>query len=402
MTPVPHDKNRVLKELRICIVYDCLFPWTIGGAERWYRTLVERLAETGARVTYLTRRQWEGDPPAIEGVSVIVVMPEADLYRPDGTRKIGPPLRFGWGVFWWLVRHRSEVDRVRVANFPYFSLLAARAALLGTRKPVDVDWFEVWPLEFWRRYVGRVAGRFGFAIQALCIRLTDHAFVFWEHTATRLQAFGFDNQLTVLAGLLPANGRDTASRLLRSHAEPVALFAGRMIKDKGVLLLPEAIAMARRELPSLRLVMVGEGPEGSLLQQRCAELDLAAAVRFPGKVPDNELDELIAGSSCVVVASVREGYGLMVVEAAAAGTPSIVAANPENAAVEHIVQGVNGFVVDPTSAALAQGIIAAVAAGDSLRQSTIDWYRQRADSMSMNRAAAEVVEIYMIRQDKKD
>jgi len=148
--------------------------------------------------------------------------------------------------------------------------------------------------------------------------------------------------------------------------------------------------------------MVGEGPEGSLLQQRCAELDLAAAVRFPGKVPDNELDELIAGSSCVVVASVREGYGLMVVEAAAAGTPSIVAANPENAAVEHIVQGVNGFVVDPTSAALAQGIIAAVAAGDSLRQSTIDWYRQRADSMSMNRAAAEVVEIYMIRQDKKD
>jgi glycosyltransferase involved in cell wall biosynthesis len=401
MTPVPHDKNRVLEELRICIAYDCLFPWTIGGAERWYRTLVERLAETGARVTYLTRRQWEDDPPEIEGVGVIAVMPEADLYRSDGTRKIGPPLRFGWGVFWWLVRHRSEVDRVRVANFPYFSLLAARAALLGTRKPLDVDWFEVWPLEFWRRYAGRVAGRLGFAIQALCIRLTDHAFVFWEHTATRLRAFGFDNQLTVLAGLFPANGRDTAFRLLRSHAEPVALFAGRMIKDKGVLLLPEAIAMARRELPALRLVMVGEGPEESLLQRRCAELDLAAAASFPGKVPDNELDELIASASCVVVASVREGYGLMVVEAAAAGTPSIVAANPENAATEHIVQGVNGFVVDPTSAALAQGILAAVAAGDNLRQSTIDWYQHRVDSMSMNHSAAEVVENYTIRQDTK-
>ena len=37
--------------MRICILYDCLFPWTVGGAERWYRNLAERLAADGHDVT---------------------------------------------------------------------------------------------------------------------------------------------------------------------------------------------------------------------------------------------------------------------------------------------------------------------------------------------------------------
>src|SRR5437764_744342 len=44
--------------MRVCVVYDCLFPYTIGGAERWYRNLAERLAAEGHEVTYLTLRQW--------------------------------------------------------------------------------------------------------------------------------------------------------------------------------------------------------------------------------------------------------------------------------------------------------------------------------------------------------
>src|SRR5262245_14907411 len=48
-----------IRRVRVCIVYDCLYPYTIGGAERWYRSLAERLAATGAEVTYLTLRQWE-------------------------------------------------------------------------------------------------------------------------------------------------------------------------------------------------------------------------------------------------------------------------------------------------------------------------------------------------------
>ena len=55
--------------MRICIIYDCLFPWTIGGAERWYRNLAEQLAAVGHEVTYLTLREWDDDDrPQLAGV----------------------------------------------------------------------------------------------------------------------------------------------------------------------------------------------------------------------------------------------------------------------------------------------------------------------------------------------
>src|ERR1700678_704412 len=45
--------------LRICLVYDCLFPYTVGGAERWYRNLAERLPLHSPDVSYPTARPRE-------------------------------------------------------------------------------------------------------------------------------------------------------------------------------------------------------------------------------------------------------------------------------------------------------------------------------------------------------
>ena len=77
--------------MRICLVYDCLFPHTVGGAERWYRNLGERLAAAGHDVTYLTLRQWATDePPDVRGVNVIPVGPRMELYV-GARRRIVPP-----------------------------------------------------------------------------------------------------------------------------------------------------------------------------------------------------------------------------------------------------------------------------------------------------------------------
>ena len=112
--------------MKILILYDCLFPHTIGGAERWYRNLAEWLADEGHDVTYLTLRQWpRGERPDVRGVRVRVGGPRLALYTTDGRRKIAPPLVFGAGVLWHLLRHGRSYDVVHTASFPYFSLLAA-------------------------------------------------------------------------------------------------------------------------------------------------------------------------------------------------------------------------------------------------------------------------------------
>jgi len=112
--------------MRICLIYDCLFPYTVGGAERWYRNLGERLAAEGHEVTYLTLRQWKpGESAEVSGVRVVTAGPRMELYAAGGRRRILPPLVFGAGVLWHLLRHGGRYDVVHTASFPYFSLLAA-------------------------------------------------------------------------------------------------------------------------------------------------------------------------------------------------------------------------------------------------------------------------------------
>src|SRR3954451_15323957 len=142
--------------MRVCLVYDCLYPYTVGGAERWLRTLAAELAAQGHDVTYVTRKQWEdGEDPQIDGVRVVAASPGGPLYTDDGRRRIGPPLRFGLGVFLHLLRHAGRYDAVHCASFPYFSLLGAALALrLRRRGPLVVDWFELWTRDYWIEYLG--------------------------------------------------------------------------------------------------------------------------------------------------------------------------------------------------------------------------------------------------------
>jgi glycosyltransferase involved in cell wall biosynthesis len=123
--------------MRIALVYDCLYPYTVGGAERWYRDLTQRLAARH-QVAYLTRQQWgSGETPeGPVGVEIVVVSGGRKLYAPSGRRNISAPLRFGFGVLWYLLRHRRSYDIVHTCGFPYFSVIAARVACAFGGPPV--------------------------------------------------------------------------------------------------------------------------------------------------------------------------------------------------------------------------------------------------------------------------
>src|SRR5437763_8996205 len=97
--------------MRICVVYDCLYPHTVGGAERWYRNLALRLAAEGHEVTYLTLRQWDrGVVPDLPGVRVVTAGPRMRLYSGPGQRRIPPPLVFRAGGLWHLLPQRRRHD----------------------------------------------------------------------------------------------------------------------------------------------------------------------------------------------------------------------------------------------------------------------------------------------------
>ena len=77
----------------------------------------------------------------------------------------------------------------------------------------------------------------------------------------------------------------------------------------------------------------------------------------------------------MVLPSRREGYGIVVVEAAARGVPSVVVADPDNAATELVDEGENGFVAASASPEdLAAAILRVRDAGPELRASTAAWF----------------------------
>jgi glycosyltransferase involved in cell wall biosynthesis len=370
--------------LRIALVYDCLYPNTIGGAERVYRNLAEHLNQRH-EVTYITRRQWGEEGPRTS-FETVAVSPGGPLYAASGRRRFGPPLRFGLGVFWHMLRHGHRYDAVQTISVPMFPILGTVAAirLRRLRPRVVVDWFEVWTREYWLSYMGPLAGRLGFAVQRLCARLPDQSFTYSRLFEQRLRSYGHRAPITRLTGAYTEPPEIGPPRPRPPDRAPFALFAGRHIPEKSVPAVPPAIAAARAEIPGLRCVILGDGPDTEATRALAGRLGLAEEVEIRGRVEASEVAEAMAAAACLIHPSIREGYGLVVVEAAARGTPVVVCAAPDNAATELVEEGINGFVARSEKPAdLAAAIVAAINGGEALRASTWDWYQRNREALSL-------------------
>lgn len=376
--------------MRVCIVYDCLYPHTVGGAERWYRNVASRLAEEGHDVTYLTMRQWgASENPELPGVRIVAVTRQMSLYA-NGRRRILPTLLFGTGVLRHLIRHGRRYDAVHTASFPYFSLLATAVARPVGGYRVFVDWHEFWTRSYWGEYLGRFRGWFGWRIQRLCLRVPQHAFCFSRLVERRLLAERLRGGVTVLGGQF--EGTPSIAPL---PAEQRVVFAGRHIPEKNPVAVVSAVAKARESIPELRVTIFGDGPERPGVLAAIAELELGDVVEAPGFVDATEVEDAMARALCLVLPSRREGYGLVVLEALSKGTPVVLVQGADNAATEFIEEGKNGFVAaDASMEVLAEAVIRVRDGGDSLRSSTLAWFFRRADRLSLESSLGVVSGAY--------
>ena len=280
--------------MRICIVYDCLYPHTVGGAERWYRNLALRLSEQGHDVTYATMRQWDRhESPDLGDVRVVAVAPRMELYV-NGRRRILPPLVFGLGVLKHLATRRARYDVVHTASFPYFSLLAAGVLRRHKRYWVVVDWHEVWPRAYWSDYLGPL-GALGFLVQRACVRVRQDAFCFSRLHAQRLRAEGLGGSLTVVRGQY--EGELHAGE--PAQAEPVVVFAGRHIPEKGVTAIVPALLHAREQAADLRCSIYGDGPERDDVLRQIESLGASDFAEAPGFVDQETVEHALRHALCL-------------------------------------------------------------------------------------------------------
>jgi glycosyltransferase involved in cell wall biosynthesis len=374
--------------MRVCLAFDCLYPHSVGGGERWYRALADGLVARGHDVTYLTLRQW--DPaagPGVPGVDVVAVAGDLPLYS-EGRRSVGAQLRFALGVVRHLARHGSRYDVVQTPAL-HLALLGVLAVRSVRRFAVVVDWFEVWRRDYWFEYLGPVAGRLGWYGQRVMARSRHAALCFSHLHADRLRALGYDGEITLLEGL-----RDVEAEAPQP-AQQVVVFLGRHIPEKRVSAIVPAVALARERLPDLRAVVFGDGPEQLQVLDQIREHGLDDAVEAPGFVDGEQVHDELRTALCLLFPSAREGYGIVVVEASAVGTPTIVVEGPDNAAAELVEDGTNGVVArsaEPRE--LADAVVRVAESGTSLRESTAAWFRCNRTRLSLDASIDALVDLY--------
>jgi glycosyltransferase involved in cell wall biosynthesis len=128
-------------------------------------------------------------------------------------------------------------------------------------------------------------------------------------------------------------------------AAPTICVLGRLVPHKRVELAMEATARLRARLPDLRLLVIGRGWWEPQLRETAARLGLGDAVRFCGYVDEASKRRLLASSWVLAMPSLKEGWGLAVVEAAEHGVPA-VGFSSAGGLSESIVDGVTGMLAD--------------------------------------------------------
>ncbi len=160
--------------------------------------------------------------------------------------------------------------------------------------------------------------------------------------------------------------------------EPLVLHVGRLKRYKATDHLLQAARLLQQRGVKFTTVIVGDGDDKPRLEALAAKLGLGEEVRFAGFVPEAEKVNWYRRAAALVENSVKEGWGLIVVEANACGTPVVVANSP--GLRDSSKDGVNGLMYEygdvPALAGKLEKLLSDEALRTKLGQQAIEWARQ--------------------------
>jgi len=184
-----------------------------------------------------------------------------------------------------------------------------------------------------------------------------------SHPSRVLIANGLD--LTPFAKL-PSRGMLRAQLGLSSTAQ-LSIFAGRLAAEKRLDLTLEAFAEVAQQMPEAHLALIGpEAGCGPSLYEQIKWLNLQNRVHFVGALTRSELLQAYADADLLVLLSRRENFGMVVVEAMAAGLPVLLSS--EVGVADQVAQAGAGHVVSSSSHEIAQVWRQMLMVDDSERQ----------------------------------
>ncbi|MEV6305700.1 glycosyltransferase family 4 protein [Actinoplanes sp. NPDC051861] len=308
-----------------------------GGSELFLERIAAELIGKGYRVTLLC--QAYGSAPAEE-----INSDGMRIVRRGGrhTVYLRAALTYLLGVLGFGPLSRRQLGRpdliVDVGNgMPFLSRLWTRRPVIALVHHVHR---EQWPVVF-----GPRVARIGWWIESrLAVRVYRNCryITVSESTREELVGLGVDrHRISVVHNGTP---EVTGAPVARTP-NPSLMVLGRLVPHKRVEIALRATALLATELPDVELVVAGQGWWDEPLTRLAADLGIEDRVRFTGFVSEEHKHELLCGSWLMLMPSLKEGWGLTIVEAGARATPSI-AFRSAGGVADAMVDGETGMLVE--------------------------------------------------------
>ena len=311
--------------MRIAFVYDAVYPYILGGVEKRVWEIARRLVARGHEVHLFGMQLWEGERTIIrEGVVLHGICRPYTFYR-KGKRRILPAFIFGIMIFPALAKEKFDI--VDCQQFPYTSVFGSAAACRISRSHFVITWHEVWG-DYWYEYLG-FKGSAGKVLERLAARIHASTIAVSETTRAGLTRLIHDRDITIIPNGIDIKEIDA---ILPAEATSDILFVGRLIREKHVDVLVDAVGILRQTIPGIRCLVIGDGPERKKLEEKVDAMELQDNIVFTGFF--KQYSEVIAhmkSSRVFVLPSTREGFGISALEALAAGLPVVTVDHPKNA-----------------------------------------------------------------------
>lgn len=339
-----------------------------GGAEVVSRNLTERLAADGHEVTLLTCG-YGGAPSqeTIRGVRIIRV----------GSNRYTHPMQ---ACAYYIARLRNKFDIVieEVNAAPYFSVLFGKKAkrfLFYHHLEREVWLHEAKPpISYLGYYVlepvaTKILGRSGVPLITIS-----------ESTKHDMASWGFDPKNThVISEGIELKPLTSLKNAPPKFERPTVLSLGAMRAMKRTLDQVQAFEAAKEQLPYLQMKIAGDasGPYGEHVLDYIRRSKFRSSIQYLGRVSNDIKLDLMRRSHLIGVTSVKEGWGLIVTEAASQGTPSV--AYDVHGLRDSIRHDETGIITQPEPQALASGIVKLMHDSgyyNQLRQAAWQWSKE--------------------------
>jgi glycosyltransferase involved in cell wall biosynthesis len=322
--------NVVMKK-RIVIIADAAYPSKMGGVEKWLHHLSLKFKDNDYEVVYLNNLNQNIDINEVHYISF------RNKFRFDSTnynRSFLSVLVYTFFVFKWLLLNSSSKDVIYVHQTPIMTVIVARFVYIFKKFTVLTEWIEIWTLSNWKMEIGKFKGFLGFVLQNMALFFSQNVVTASQNVFNSFRLKYPKRKLLLLSGqYFHKRSELNFNQILKLKDNSSYLIVSRLSREKNVDLALQLFAKIKSIHPSSHLSIVGSGLELQNLKKFVLENNLIDNVIFETNLSESKLSSYYLKSKYLLHLSRREGFGLVVGEAASFGVIPILLRGSQNESV---------------------------------------------------------------------